>query len=77
MTCVKCAKAGVDCEVTSAGNNKNKGMDKKMPGGPGSKTPTSPIKLKACDRCKRMKSACVRKDKCVRCDKRGEECVVG
>ncbi|KAH6612804.1 hypothetical protein B0J18DRAFT_414168 [Chaetomium sp. MPI-SDFR-AT-0129] len=67
VTCAKCAKAGVDCEI-----NKGKGID-----GSHMKPSDGPLKLKACDRCRRMKSACVRRDKCVRCDKRGEECVVG
>ncbi|KAH6857131.1 hypothetical protein B0I37DRAFT_412998 [Chaetomium sp. MPI-CAGE-AT-0009] len=29
---------------------------------------------KACERCRRMKAACVRRDTCVRCEKRGGEC---
>lgn len=76
VACERCIKAGKECvsgEEAAAGNGGGGGGD----GGEGSGGGGAGGRAgKACERCRRMKAGCVRKESCVRCEKKGQECVM-
>jgi hypothetical protein len=66
VACVRCVKADKECvSHAEEGASSAGGGGGKAGGG-----------SKACERCRKMKAACVRTDTCVRCEKRGVECVM-
>jgi hypothetical protein len=68
VACVRCVKADKEC-VSHA----EEGASSAVGGGGGGKAGGG---SKACERCRKMKAACVRTETCVRCEKRGVECVM-
>ncbi|KAK4121545.1 hypothetical protein N657DRAFT_109238 [Parathielavia appendiculata] len=76
LACEKCVNAGVVCrEAEDKGKGKGNGNDGCGNGALAAAPPGKP--LKACARCKEQHASCVRGRKCVRCDKRGLDCVIG
>ncbi|KAH6631211.1 hypothetical protein F5144DRAFT_602038 [Chaetomium tenue] len=71
VACERCIKAGKECvsgeDAAAPGGSEGAGGGG---GGAGGKAG------KACERCRRMKAGCVRKETCVRCEKKGQECVM-
>jgi len=69
QACERCIKAGVECPGTGTGDDSttNTASFSAAAGGKAGKS---------CLRCRRMKAGCVRKETCVRCEKKGVECVL-
>ncbi|AEO58344.1 hypothetical protein MYCTH_2110669 [Thermothelomyces thermophilus ATCC 42464] len=67
--CERCIRAGEECRPGSGG-----GFDDNGGAVP---VPVAGKAARACERCRRLKAACARRDSCVRCERKGIECVLG